>query len=364
MVHQNAESKLHLTELLELLTTMKMLTRQSSMEILLEKALARERQARELAEKILEEKSRELYDSTIKLAQFADQLSLANLQLEHELDERKRIESQLVQVQKLESLGQLAAGVAHEINNPISFVISNISSLKEYTVAFKGIFEQLDKIRTQKNSLSQDEIEAAYSVINAIWQSEDMNYILGDVDALVAETQDGLLRVKEIVQNLKSFARLDESELNEANLNECIESTLKLAWNELKYKCEIDRQYGDLPVLNCAAGQLNQVFMNLVVNAAQAIKNTGKIIIKTQKVKNDIVISISDNGEGIPPENLKRLFDPFFTTKPVGSGTGLGLSISHSIVQKHKGSISVESSVGVGTTFTITLPIIQKNKGT
>ena len=329
---------------------------------LLEKALKNERIARELLEKKLEDKNKELEETTLKLAMFADELSLANLQMEHDLDERKRLESQLVQIQKMESLGQLAAGVAHEINNPISFVTSNVSTVKEYLTTFIIIFEQLDVIKKASQEKDILMVQQACMEIQKIWKKDDMDFILSDIHALTSETQEGLHRVKEIVQNLKSFARLDESEFNEANLNECIESTIKLAWNELKYKCEIKRNYGEIPLLACSAGQLNQVFMNLIVNAAQAINKNGIIEIETKTVKDKIIIRITDSGEGIPPENIKKLFDPFFTTKPVGSGTGLGLSISYSIIKRHHGDISVTSEMGKGTTFTITLPL-PKNKG-
>lgn len=191
-------------------------------------------------------------------------------------------------------------------------------------------------------------------------QAEDLGFILGDVDALLKESTEGLNRVKEIVQDLKSFARLDESDSKEADINECLDSTLKLVWNELKYKCTVVKKYATLPPLACNAGHLNQVFMNLLVNAAHAIDGQGTITIETVLDRMDILVRISDTGQGISPEELGKIFDPFFTTKPVGKGTGLGLSISYGIIADHGGDIRVTSTIGMGTCFTIRLPLCRE----
>jgi two-component system NtrC family sensor kinase len=183
-------------------------------------------------------------------------------------------------------------------------------------------------------------------------------YIMEDVDSLLLESKDGTRRIQEIVQSLRSFSRIDDAgDLKEVNLNDCIESTLKIVWNELKYKCVVHRRLGDLPMLRCNPGHLNQVLMNLLVNAAQAMERQGEVIIETQATPEQVVIRISDTGSGIPPDVLPHIFNPFFTTKPVGQGTGLGLSISYNIIQKHNGTLDVQSSVGQGTTFTISLPL-------
>jgi two-component system NtrC family sensor kinase len=163
--------------------------------------------------------------------------------------------------------------------------------------------------------------------------------------------------VAEIVQSLKSFARIDEAQLKEACINEGLEATLKVVWNELKYKCQVHKNLGVVPPIRCYPGQLNQVFMNLLINAAQAIPVKGDITIETKTDGDHVVVRVSDTGGGIPPEIINRIFDPFFTSKEVGKGTGLGLSVSHGIVEKHGGTIAVESKVGTGTTFTIRLPI-------
>jgi two-component system NtrC family sensor kinase len=186
---------------------------------------------------------------------------------------------------------------------------------------------------------------------------EDIDYVLEDVQELLSESSDGLVRVRDIVQNLKSFARLDEAEVKHVNLNETIESTLKIADNQLKYHCKVVREFGDLPLVHCNAGKLNQVFLNLLVNAGQATSENGVITIGTHVDGDDVIIRIADNGSGILEENLTAIFNPFFTTKPVGEGTGLGLSISYNIIEQHGGQITVKSDTDVGTEFTIRLPI-------
>jgi two-component system NtrC family sensor kinase len=193
--------------------------------------------------------------------------------------------------------------------------------------------------------------------IEALKDSEDLDFLLEDIEQLLNESVDGAVRVKDIVSGLRNFARLDEAEVKEADINEGIESTLKVIWNAIKYKAEVVKELGDIPHLLCYPAQLNQVFMNLLTNAAQAMDERGEINIRTYVAHKNIFIEIKDTGKGIRPEHLDKLFDPFFTTKPVGTGTGLGLAISHGIIEKHKGKISVQSEVGKGTTFTISLPI-------
>jgi len=281
-----------------------------------------------------------------------------NIRLEKALEERKRLETQLIQAQKMESIGQLAAGVAHEINNPVGFVMSNLGTLATYTQIFNQLFtayQQLtENLRKQPHS---PDISKKLSDIETLIQEEDLPFILNDVKSLLQESKDGTFRVQEIVKNLKSFARLDESSYKEANIHDGLESTLKVIWNELKDKCTVIKSYGDIPNIYCNPGQLNQVFMNLLINAAQAIQEKGEITITTVSTQKSIIITMSDNGSGISPETLDKIFDPFFTTKPVGKGTGLGLAISHGIIHEHHGSIEVESTVGKGTCFTIQLPL-------
>lgn len=271
----------------------------------------------------------------------------------HDISNRKEMESQLYQSEKMASIGQLAAGVAHEINNPIGFVSSNLSSLSGYV----GDYLELIDL-AQKALLPIRESSPEAGQFWSRMEDLDFEYLKSDTKDLIEESTDGLTRVKEIVQNLKSFARLDESGEKDVDLNEGLESTLKVVWNELKYKCTIHKDFETLPFVHCQAGQINQVFMNLLVNAAQAVEKQGEIYLETRHEGNEAVVRIRDNGCGIPEENLKKLFTPFFTTKPVGSGTGLGLSISYNIIIKHGGQLNVQSVVGEGTTFEIRLPVV------
>ena len=269
----------------------------------------------------------------------------------------KANQNQLIQSEKMASIGQLAAGVAHEINNPVGFITSNLGTLSEYITLFKNLIDLYDELDNNIEGLESEEILRIRESILKLKKEEDIGFVIEDVDTLLSESKDGALRVKEIVQNLKSFARVDEDERKEANINDGIEATLKIVWNELKYKCKVEKDLGKIPNTLCKPGQLNQVFMNLIVNASHAIEGHGTIKIYTRQVGSNVVIKVSDTGKGIEPCHLSKLFDPFFTTKPVGVGTGLGLSISHGIISDHGGTIEVESEVGKGTCFTITIPI-------
>ncbi len=273
-------------------------------------------------------------------------------QLEEAYSELQQTQSRILQQEKMASIGQLAAGVAHEINNPMGFISSNLSSLGKY----------MDKISTFNAAL----LEAVQSSgdsdtlaeLNELRKKLKIDFILGDISALLAQSHDGAERVRRIVQDLKSFSHVDESKCKPFSVNECLTSTLNIARNEIKYVAEVEQDYDpDLPPLYCYPQQLNQVFMNILVNAAHSMEEHGIIKIKTLREADDIIVRISDNGKGIAPENLTRIFEPFFTTKEVGKGTGLGLSISYDIVKKHDGDISVESEVGIGTTFVIRLPL-------
>jgi PAS domain S-box-containing protein len=283
------------------------------------------------------------------------ELSLkASLAIQQELNSKlEAAQSQLLQSEKLASIGQLAAGVAHELNNPIAFVYSNLGSLKTY---LDDIFEIAGVCEMAAAKAANP---ADFAAIEALKAQKDFEFLRQDIFQLVAESQDGLARVKKIVQDLKDFSRPGETDWQWANLHDGLDSTLNIVWNELKYKCTISKEYGTLPAVRCLFSQLNQVFMNLLVNAAQAIPEKGAITIRTGSGPDHgmVFISISDTGVGIPPENLPRLFEPFFTTKPVGKGTGLGLSLAYGIVRKHGGRIDVASMPGQGATFTVVLPI-------
>ncbi|MEZ6060789.1 MAG: ATP-binding protein [Planctomycetaceae bacterium] len=307
------------------------------------RTVERERKARRIAEQLLEDKARELY--------------LAREEVREQYNSLKQTQGQLVHSEKMASVGQLAAGVAHEINNPIGFVTSNVQTLTDYVDVFSSLISLSSELVTAvRNSDATAALRLA-DQIDELRRREDVDDILDDTTDLLQESLDGLVRVREIVQNLKSFVHLDNAEEQLADVNDGIDATLKIVWNELKYKCRVEKNYGDLPKIRCFAGELNQVFLNLLVNAAQAIEDSGVITIATEATEREVLVRISDTGRGIAQEHLNQLFDPFFTTKPVGQGTGLGLSVSYGIVQKHRGTICVDSTVGQGTTFTVRLPI-------
>ncbi len=265
--------------------------------------------------------------------------------------ELKATQSQMLHHEKMASVGQLAAGVAHEINNPMGFIASNLNSLGKYLERFSGFIQYQDQLL--KEHLDDD----GKAQLKAERKKQKIDYLLEDSSDLIDESQDGAGRVQEIVRNLKSFSRVDQAAEQPADLNECLESTIGIAWNELKYKVTLEKEYGELPPVLCHPQQLNQVFMNLMVNGAQAIAEKGTVKIKTWHAGDEVFVQISDDGCGIPEKNLSRIFEPFFTTKEVGKGTGLGMSISYDIVRSHGGEILVESTVGAGSTFTIRLPL-------
>lgn len=270
----------------------------------------------------------------------------------------KSAQSHLLQQEKMASIGQLAAGVAHEINNPISFMLSNLIIMKKYSAR---LLEFVNMQMAFIAGLSEKIIGNGLPELNALNESKKelrIDYVLKDINQLVDESIDGGERVKQIVLNLKGFAHVDESDNKLADINDGLERSIGIVWNEIKYKATLKKEYGDIPNIICNIGRINQVFLNILVNAAQSIETKGEIEVKTWHSESDVYISISDTGAGIPENKLNRIFEPFYTTKEVGKGTGLGLSISYDIIKLHDGDISVESKIGEGTTFTIRLPKI------
>jgi two-component system NtrC family sensor kinase len=284
---------------------------------------------------------------------YKQDLELRNAELAHRKAELERLQAQVTQTEKMASLGQLAAGIAHELNNPAGFIYSNIDLLKNYVDRLERYLAAVDK---------EDLPPEAAARVNEIRKQIDYDNIVADLSSILTDCYIGAERIRDVVQNLRLFSRLDEADFKRVDLNEGIESTVRLL--SLYYKdgrISLCRDYGELPQVNCYAALLNQVWMNLLMNAAQAIgQSPGEVRIKTRCEGNTVVASFSDTGCGIAPDNVKRIFDPFFTTKPVGEGTGLGLSISHSIIQRHGGKIEVKSVSGKGTTFTISIPVNPK----
>jgi signal transduction histidine kinase len=285
-------------------------------------------------------------------------LQLALEELERAYKELKTSRVEIIQQEKMASIGQLAAGVAHEINNPTGFVSSNLRTLGEYLTDLISLIRQYRELLSVMQNEGRDgDLSAKMEQILTLEKEIDIDYVLDDVSSLVKESHEGMERINKIVMDLKDFAHPGDDQLRPADINKNLDSTLNVVWNELKYKATVRREYGQIPLIPCIAQQLNQVFLNLLVNAAQAIKEKGEICIRTQSDNGYVEIQISDTGEGIPPENLPRIFDPFFTTKEVGKGTGLGLHMVHSIVKRHNGTIDVKSEVGKGTTFTVRIPL-------
>ena len=289
----------------------------------------------------LERQSEELQEYSRALEQKVVErtrdLDAKNKTLESTLDQLRKTQQQLIMQKKMASLGDLVAGIMHEINNPIG-AINSASDVSNRC---------LDRL--------QETIERGESVQAVL----DDRYFQTAMDLLKENTRiavEGSGRVTEIVKSLKNFARLDEAELQEADIHEGIESTLTLVHHELKNRIDVVKEYGDIPRIMCYPNQLNQVFMNLFVNAAHAIEDKGTITIKTSADDKNVYVKIMDTGKGIPPENLDKVFDPGFTTKGVGVGTGLGLSISYNIVKKHGGDLRVESEIARGTEFVLSLP--------
>ena len=273
-------------------------------------------------------------------------------ELRQAFEELKRTQEQLVQSEKMASIGQLAAGVAHEINNPIGYLHSNLGTLGQYV---RDVFSVVDVYEAALANLVDP---ASREAIEHARKEADFSFLKEDLPHLLAESQEGIQRVRKIVQDLKYFAHAGDSEdWQWVDLRHSLERTLNIVRNELKYKAEVHQDYGDIPEVRCLPGQLNQVFMNLLVNAAHAIDTNGQVSVRTGQAGEEVWVEISDTGCGMSPETIGRIFEPFFTTKPVGKGTGLGLSISYGIVNKHGGRIEVDSQVGRGTTFRVVLPV-------
>ena len=308
---------------------------------LYKQAYERERKGRLAAEDALENRSRELF--------------LKNQELEASLQQLKAQQQALIRSEKLATLGTLVSGVAHEINNPLSFIHSNVDTLGQHTSAIAELYPLLIE------SLGVDESERAgfAEKVFEFLEKEDLEYFTNELDELVSDTNEGVLRVKEIVSNLRSFARMDAQVRTPADINEGIRSTLKLINNQISANTRVSLNLDELPAVSCNPGEINQVLLNILVNAAQALEGHPEPRIDIHSMVDDdcVKISIKDNGKGMRDEVKHRIFEPFFTTKDIGKGTGLGLSISYGIISHHHGELFVDSAPNKGTVFTIQLPI-------
>jgi two-component system, NtrC family, sensor kinase len=298
----------------------------------------------------------QLREQIIEREQMHTELQKQYSRQESLLQELKETQQQLLQSEKMASIGQLSSGVAHEINNPISFVYTNMVSMQEY-------MQDLKRMLAQYQQAEQDLPENSdhYKQITALKEEIDLDYLLEDVDNLVAESLEGTERVKRIVLSLKDFSRVGSESWEGAELLVGLNSTVDICWNEMKEKIHLVKAYQDLPMVECIPSQINQVFLILLKNARSALEeeDEGEIRLQTHAFDDRVSISVTDSGVGIPPENYSKVFEPFFTTRQVGEGTGLGLSIAYGIIRRHNGEIELKSEVGVGTTMTVTLPLKQ-----
>ena len=322
-------------------------------------AYERQKKARVRVESIIEERSRELYEMNLQLTTAYEKLKSQRLQLVHQ--------------EKLASVGLLSAGIAHEINNPVGFIKSNLSSLKYYAEKIRHMMNAYQQF-AHDVSITSDVFSEKMDALKQVEKEVDINFILEDFDDAVNESIEGTDRISDIITGLKSFSRIDGNEKKDLLVNDCIHNAVKLIQNEIKYKADLEMNLGEVPKTMGYAGGLSQVVVNLMVNASQAIEFFGLIKvttrytevptlnstanIETKKNNGSIIIEVEDNGMGMSEDVMDRIFDPFYTTKDVGVGTGLGLSISMGVIKKHGGDITVSSQIGVGTCFTLILPVI------
>lgn len=311
---------------------------------------------------VIAEQNRQLSASNIQLEKMVDErtaalkASNANLLLEQQRLRERNIElaemqNQLLQSEKMSAIGQLAAGVAHEINNPIGYVTSNLGTLKVYVERLLTVVDTYGDI---EEMIPEGKVLAR---LHSQKQALELDYLRQDVVDLLQESSEGLGRVTKIVQNLKDFSHVDGASSSDADLHRCLDSTLGVVQGGAKYMAEIIKDYGDIPLVYCVTSQINQVFMNLIVNALHATEAGGTITLRTRHENGQVMIEVADTGQGIEIEVQKHIFEPFFTTKPVGKGTGLGLWLSYDIVKKHGGHIEVKSEPGQGASFKVWLPV-------
>ena len=305
----------------------------------------------ELKNKMLEKVNEDLVNNERALNAMLADLRKAN-------EELKRAQTQLVQSEKLASIGQLAAGIAHEINNPLGFVGSNLSVLDQYVNSILEMHKALEALKVAVKERDSEKMERAEQYLDELEKILNMKHIVTDIDNLLRETQNGIERISLIVKDLRSFARQDREQKGAFSLNKIFEGVVNIVWSEIKYKADLKQELGDIPLIECNGQQIGQVFINLLVNAAQAIKDRGTITVRTYYREGRVYAEIEDTGEGIAPDMIDKIFDPFFSTKEVGKGTGLGLSISYEIIKNHNGDVKVKSVMGKGTVFILSFPAI------
>lgn len=318
-------------------------------------AYLREKAARRKAEEALEQRSRELYATRKRLEDDNQRLKNVHKAL-------RETQAQLLQSEKMATVGTLAAGVAHEINNPTAYVASNLNSLEGYFRELTAVLDQYARLARAAEAGKLNGIRDALADVRKKERSVELSFLREDIAECLNDCLQGTRRIVDIVSQLREFSRADEQEFTSASLNSCVKSTLKIAAHEIGQRARVEQCLGHIPDIECHPGQLNQVILNLLVNAAQAIDADGVIRITTLMDGEEVRLTVSDNGCGMPEAVQAKIFEPFFTTKEVGKGTGLGLSMSYSIIQRHGGLIDVHSRPGEGTTFTIRLPVTQEKR--
>ena len=293
-------------------------------------------------------------------------IDISSKEYNESMEKIRMLQSQLIQQEKMAGIGQLSAGIAHEINNPLGYTQSNLANLQKYLDKIKDFLDTLNNIESTLQTEPTDDVLNILNTIRTSQKKNKINIISNDIEDIIGESITGLNRIEKIVKSLLGFARSSTAEFEDYDLNKGIIDTLAVANNEIKYVATVVEEPGDIPHIEAAGGSINQVLLNLIINAVHAIKDTsnkGIITLKTFEKNDSVYCSIADNGIGISKENLDSIFTPFFTTKPVGTGTGLGLSIAYDIiVNKHAGEIKIESEEGKGTTFILRLPIQHKSE--
>lgn len=297
-----------------------------------------------------------------KVAERTQELANKSNQLQRMHTEFKLAQQKLMHSEKMASVGQLAAGIAHEINNPIGFVNSNIAVMHDYTKIYISLSRKLKEYLQAVEANDLEQIEQKRQILADFYSANDLSYVSKDMFELINDTKEGLQRVSEIVQSMKSFSRADANEKQEFDVNKCIETTVKMVRAQVEKRAQLSLNLGDVPHILINVGKINQILTNLMVNASQAIENKGRVAVNTMVKGDYVAIQVLDNGKGMDEETMKHIFNPFYTTKPEGEGTGLGLSISYEIAQEHGGSLSVQSKLGQGSCFTLLLPINYNSK--
>ena len=299
-----------------------------------------------------------LADMEKRVVSRTEKIASQNRQLENKIEELNQTRSQLIQSEKLASIGQLAAGIAHEINNPLGFIHSNLDVLSGYIDGIKQMMEANQKLIDEvKTANVNNKITQQLDALEQLNIELDIPYIISDMPELISEALNGTSRVKEIVADLKDYSHMRQQAMEREDLNHLIEQAINISSNETKYNISIIKNFKPIPKVECWRGKLTQVILNLLLNASQATEKNGQITISTDSDEQHVYITFADNGSGISQEDLSKIFDPFFTTKEIGTGTGLGLHICHSIITSHGGTITATSELGEGTQFDIKLPI-------